>query len=183
MADPKQRKQLYVLGGLLAMAAVVWYFSFGWPKKVQGGFGNGQEMYQPIKAVDFGKAISDLDKARNTEYKSSGRNIFVAAPIPVPVTDAPKAEEPVVVYNQPQPPPPPPPPVLNMKFFGYGTLPSGGPREAFLLDGDEVHIVTEGEIVQNHLKITHIGNERIEFEDTNTGLRGSKQLEPMEPEK
>jgi len=74
-------------------------------------------------------------------------------------------------------PPPPPPAQLPMKFFGYGNLPSGGPRRAFLLDGEEVHIVGEGEVVLNHIRITHIGNERIEFIDTITGQPGSNQLE------
>ena len=64
-----------------------------------------------------------------------------------------------------------------MKFFGYGTLPSGGYRQAFLLDGDEVRIVSEGDTIQNHIRIVHIGNDRIEFEDTNTGLRNSAVLE------
>jgi len=64
-----------------------------------------------------------------------------------------------------------------MKFFGYGTLPSGGRRQAFLLDGDEVKIVSEGDTIQNHIRIVHIGNDRIEFEDTNTGMRNSVVLE------
>ncbi len=64
-----------------------------------------------------------------------------------------------------------------MKFFGYGNLPSGGPRRAFLLDGEDVLIVGEGETVQNHIRILHIGNESIEFEDTNTHQRGSNPIE------
>jgi len=40
-----------------------------------------------------------------------------------------------------------------------------------------VKIVIEGEIVQNHIRITHIGNDRIDFEDTNTGQHGSNPLE------
>jgi hypothetical protein len=66
---------------------------------------------------------------------------------------------------------------LAWKFFGYGNLPSGGPRQAFLLDGEEVRIVGEGETVLNHIRITKIGNDKIEFEDTNTHQTGSNQLE------
>jgi hypothetical protein len=43
--------------------------------------------------------------------------------------------------------------------------------------GEEVHIVSEGDVVLNHIRILHIGNERIDFEDTITGQRGSKNLE------
>jgi len=71
----------------------------------------------------------------------------------------------------------PPPPVLSMKFFGYGSLPTNGPRRAFLLDGEEIHIVEEGDTVQNHIRITHIGNDRIEYEDTLTGKKNSNNLE------
>jgi len=80
------------------------------------------------------------------------------------------------------PPPPPPPPVLNMKFFGLGTLPSSGPRRAFLQDGDDVFIVGEGDTVRNHIRITHIGNDRIEFEDTGTGAKSSAPLEMPPPQ-
>lgn len=75
------------------------------------------------------------------------------------------------------PPPEPPPPTLEMKFFGYGNMQSKGPRQAFLQDGEEVHIVSEGDTILNHLRITHIGNDHIEFEDINTGKKNSKTLE------
>jgi hypothetical protein len=79
----------------------------------------------------------------------------------------------------PQPPAPPPPADLPMVFFGYGMLPAGGARQAFLKDqsGDDVHIVSEGDVVLNHIRILHIGNDRIDFEDTSTGQKGSKNLE------
>jgi hypothetical protein len=66
-----------------------------------------------------------------------------------------------------------------MVFFGYGMLPAGGAREAFLKEeqGDAVFIVSEGDVVLNHIRILHIGNDKIDFEDTNTGQKGSKNLE------
>jgi hypothetical protein len=99
----------------------------------------------------------------------------VETPAGVPV----KPKDDFRVYNQPQPPPPPPPADLPMIFFGYGMLPAGGPRQAFLKEqtSDDVHIVSEGDLLLNHIKILHIGNERIEFEDINTGQKGSKNLE------
>lgn len=64
-----------------------------------------------------------------------------------------------------------------MKFFGLGTFPNPGPRRAFLQDGDDVRIVGEGDTVRNHIRITHIGNDRIEYEDINTGTKNSTALE------
>ena len=180
MADKKQQKQLMVLGALLLAAALVWYFYVG---KGSGGLGGPKVTmgpYTPINAHDYGKVFEQLKTAEATEYKPSGRNIFVAVALPPPVDPTLKAEAPKHEDVGPQPPPPPPPAQLSMKFYGYGTSPQGGPRRAFLLDGEEVHIVSEGEVVQNHIRITHIGNDRIEFEDLNTGQHGSNALE-MQP--
>jgi hypothetical protein len=175
MAYTKQQKELGTLVGLLLVAGLTWFFFAG----KGAGSPTGQTepyKYQPIDAQDYSVVLDRLRRAQSTEYKSSGRNIFVA--VPVKVAEPPKpVEPPPHLDSGPALPPPPPPPQLSMKFFGYGTLPSGGPRQAFLLDGDEVKIVSEGDTIQNHIRIVHIGNDRIEFEDTNTGLRNSAVLE------
>ena len=180
MADKKKQRELIVLAALVVFAALVWFFYFGHGPTTKTGSHFNPTAYAPINAQDFGKVFEQLRSAETTEYKSTGRNIFIAAPLPPPVDPNAKIAEPVHTPIGPTPPPPPPPPVLTMKFYGYGTLPQGGARRAFLLDGEEVRIVSEGEIVQNHIRILHIGNDRIEFEDTNTGLRGSNALE-MQP--
>ena len=176
MAQTKQKKEIIALAALLVVAAVVWYAYVGkGTETVTGVFFSGQ--YSPISAEDYGKPLRELADARATEYKASGRNIFIAAPPPPPpspvAVELPKPFTPV----GPQPPPPPPKPELGMKFFGLGTLPSPGPRRAFLQDGEDVHIVGEGDTVKNHIRITHIGNDRIEYEDINTGMKNTTNLE------
>jgi len=122
--------------------------------------------------------INGLAKAQATEYKSAGRNIFVMGAMPVEMAKRGPVKIPFAPQG-PKPPDPPKPPELPWVFFGYGMLPAGGARQAFLKENPEdvVHIVSEGDVVLNHLRIVHIGNEKIEFEDTNTGLKGSKNLE------
>jgi hypothetical protein len=175
MAYTKQQKELGTLVALLLVAGLTWFFFVG---KGAGSptAQSGAYKYQPIDAQDYSVVLDRLRRAQSTEYKPSGRNIFVAVPVKA-AEPPPKPVEPPHLDSGPTPPPPPPPPQLSMKFFGYGTLPSGGLRQAFLLDGDEVKIVTEGDTIQNHIRIVHIGNDRIEFEDTNTGLRNSAVLE------
>jgi hypothetical protein len=179
MARNKERTEVYVLGGLLVVAALVWYFAFAKNPATSSGFSVATGSYTPINAQDFGVVLGKLKSATMTEYKTSGRNIFVA--MAVPLTQGPTgsaaSQKPKIVNQGPQLPPPPPPAQLAWKFFGYGNLPSGGPRQAFLLDGEEVRIVGEGETVLNHIRIVRIGNDRIEFEDTNTHQTGSNQLE------
>jgi len=174
MADTKQRNQRITLAVLVVIAAMVWYFGFG-----RSGVGNttlsAAQNYQPINAQDYGVVFMQLGRTQTTEYKSNGRNIFTMMAVPVVTQGAPVKEAHRNIG--PPLPPPPPPATLPMKFFGYGSLPANGPRLAFLLDGEEVRIVEEGETVLNHIRITHIGNERIEFVDTLTGQHGSNNLE------
>ena len=185
MALPKQKKELIALAALLVVAILVWYFYFGKGGNIPGVISASGNNYTPINVEDYSLVFKQLDDARSTEYKSSGRNIFIAGPAPAaPSASAPGPEKPKAPTFQPKgpmPPPEPPPPQLTMKFFGYGTLPSNGPRRAFLLDGEEVHIVSEGDTIQNHIRITHIGNDRIEYEDINTGKKNSTNLEMPPP--
>jgi hypothetical protein len=176
MTYTKQQKELATLVALIFAAGLVWFFFVGKGSGTPTGPA-GPGAYRPIDAQDYSVVLDRLKKAQSTEYKPSGRNIFIAAPVkPVDVAPAAPVEPPHLTVG-PVLPPPPPPPQLAMKFFGYGTLPSGGRRQAFLLDGDEVKIVSEGDTIQNHIRIVHIGNDRIEFEDTNTGMRNSVVLE------
>jgi hypothetical protein len=178
MADAKQKKQLYALAGLFLAAVLVWYFQFS-RRPTAGGFSVDNRSYTPINAQDFSGVLEQLNKAQSTEYKTSGRNIFIAGAIPADPAAPQAIVKPVYRNVGPPPPPPPPPAQLSMTFFGYGNLPSGGPRQAFLLDGEEVRIVSEGDTLQNHIRILHIGNDTIEFEDINTHQRGSKSMEAM----
>lgn len=181
MALTRQKKEWIAFVGLLVVAGAVWYVA-SHPSAVSGSGPNKTTPLKQINAPDFGHIILNLEKARSTEYKIAGRNIFVMGP--TTVTNA--SNVPAIVKepyrNQgPMPPAPPPPPTLptGWVFYGYGTVPAGAQRLAFLKepDIDSPHIVTEGELLVNHIRVLHIGNDRIDFEDVNTGLRGSAKLE------
>ena len=76
-----------------------------------------------------------------------------------------------------QPPPPPPPSLpANVKFFGYGTVPNGTAKRAFLSDGEQVIIVGEGETLLGKYRILKIGNANLDFEEIATGRRGGLHL-------
>jgi hypothetical protein len=177
MAQTKQQRERILLAVLLVIAAVVWYFYFGRHQTTSAGLSVSGK-YTPIDAEDYSVIFKDMAASASTEYKPSGRNIFVAGPVPVATTASP-VKEVKRGMDLPTVPklPPPPPPVLAMKFYGYGSLPTNGPRRAFLLDGEDIRIVQEGDTLQNHIKITHIGNDRIEYEDTVTGQKNSTNLE------
>ncbi len=180
MALTKQQKELIALVALFLVVAVVWY-AYTRPSGVTGPGASRTAEFKQINAQDFGQIFVDLEKAQSAEYKSAGRNIFVMGRMPEETTPGAALTKVKELFRPqgPMPPPPPPPPVLPWIFFGYGAVPANGPRMGFLKENDSevVHIVNEGDLVLNHLRILRIGNERLDFEDINTGLKGSNNLE------
>src|SRR6266481_9737651 len=133
-----QKKQLVVLVALLLTAGFIWFLYFNNSKPVVTADARpATQNYQPI-GVDNPQLHKDpVERARKTEYKSSGRNIF-SRELPPP---------PPPLHPKPDPKPPILPPIkvepkvapLPVKFFGFGTVPNGTKRIAFFSDGEEVY--------------------------------------------
>ena len=180
MAQTKQQKEMIALAVLVVVGALVWFSYFNKSGASVNAFSE-HGPYVPIDAINYDPVFKDLTETQSAEYKPTGRNIFVAGPAPVTVSTNDKPAPPPHLPVGPQLPPPPPRPELNMKLFGVGSVPTSGPRRAFLLDKEEVRIVSEGDTLDNRIRITHIGNDRIEFEDINTGQKNSSNLELQPP--
>lgn len=178
----KQKKQIVVLAVLLLILVVVGYFYFDNGKPVvTADAGSAAQNYHVIPIDNLGIRTGPVDKARKTEYKSSGRNIFsreVPAPQPTKkqIDDAKKKQADDARRIAELPPPPPQVSKLPVKFFGYGTIPNGTVRVAFFSDADDVYIVKEGELLMNRFRILKINNTNLEYEDP-SGLRGTAPLE------
>jgi hypothetical protein len=176
-----QRRQIAALLVLLVIAGIVWHFRSANPAVIADTAAFVQN-YPPLAVDNPQLHWWKLEGSRKAEYKSNGRNIF--SPV-VPLTrvlaaqQVPKTVDP----NSIAPPVPsaPPPPALPVKFFGYGTVLPGGNRRAFFTDGDEVHIVGEGETLLGRYRILKIGNANLEFEEISTGRRASAALEEQGP--
>lgn len=117
-----------------------------------------------------------LKNSEEIEYKGAGRNIFRAeAEVVIP----PPVKNPVITENKnPALPPvytPPPPPPINLKFFGFANR-AGEPRQVFLLQGEDVFIAREGEVVNRRYKVVKINNSSVEIEDL---LGNNKQTIPL----
>src|SRR5260370_42566340 len=82
-----QKKQLIVLVVLLLTAGFIWFLYFNNSKPVVTADARPTaQNYQPI-GVDNPQLHKDgVEKARKTEYKSSGRNIFSRELPPKPLT-------------------------------------------------------------------------------------------------
>ena len=172
-----------LLAVLIAVAAGVWYYSTRGPSLLVSNavFDTGT-IYRPL-AVDNPELQRDkLQKSRDTEYKGTGRDLF--SELAPPPLETPKPQ-PDAQPAGPVIPPPPPAPALpaNVKFFGYGTIPNGTARRAFLSDGDQVFIVGEGDTLLGKFRVVKIGNANLDFEEIASGRRGTAALsdEPTAP--
>jgi hypothetical protein len=182
----KQHKPLIVLAVLLAIAGLVWFRYF---KSDNSGLtadaASASQGYQ-LPLFENPQLRKDrIEAARKTEYKGGSRNIFVAQAEPrALVAQQQPKEKPRKVGPEPPVPDPPPPPLTlppNMKFYGYGTVPNGTGRRAFLNDGEETYVVPEGGLLLNRFRILKVGNATLEFEELSTGRRGTAPLEEQAP--
>jgi hypothetical protein len=175
----KQQNKMIALVVLVAIAVAIWFWN-GRSGPAIAGAHAVMNSYTPMSVEGLTVQNWKIEKVRKTEYHPAGRNPFndVAPPPPAPKQLQPGDKN----YVAPTPPPPPPlelPP--NYKFFGYGTIPNGTARRAFLSDGEEVQIVAEGDTFLGRFRITKIGNATIEFEEISSGRQGHANMEDAGP--
>jgi hypothetical protein len=171
------------LAGLVLVAAMVWYFGGKGPAAAGDASSDPARPYRPLAVENPELQRAKLEASRKIEYKSAGRDLFSEI-APPPLERSMKMEEAHANVGPVQPPPPPPPALpANMKFFGYGTVPNGSARLAFLTDGEQVIIVGEGETLLGKYRVVKIGNANLDFEEIPSGRRGSTVLseEPAAP--
>ncbi|HEY8714357.1 MAG TPA: hypothetical protein VIM00_03205 [Candidatus Acidoferrum sp.] len=168
----KQKNQFILLAVLVVLMSLVWYFNRTKPAVVAGNSAAFQNVQ--LLAVENPQLHRDkMEAAQKTEYRSAGRNPFSEI-APPPQQQPGKKIEARLKYGPEQPPPPPPPALPgNMKFFGYGTVPNGTSKRAFLSDGEEVYIVAEGDTLLGRFRIVKINNGNLEFEEISSGRRAS----------
>ena len=171
----KQRTKLAMLFTLMLVAAGVFYFDAkGIPFSGKTSTFTAKN-YAPLPVENPELRRWKIDASRRTAYQSSGRDLFSASLPPAPVQRKPEPAPIAVIQPTPEPPPPALP--ANMKFFGYGTVPNGASKRAFLSDGEEVYIVGEGDTLLGRFRIVRIGNASLEFEELTSGRRNSASLD------
>ncbi len=95
-----------------------------------------------------------MRQAESLEYTGHGRNIFsqFSAPPAIPKPIAPIRQ----AHVDTGPPPPPPPPPINLGFYGYAAEKTGQ-KQVFLLQGDDIFIASEGDVVDRRYRVVKIG--------------------------
>jgi hypothetical protein len=172
----KQKKQIAVLIGLLLVLLIVaWYYVVSAPVVDRSAVSLART-YEPLGVESPVPHFWEIERARKTEYSKTVRNIFNPnSPPPPPDPKNVAASHPFV----PQGPPVPPVPVaptLPVTFFGYGTVPNGTSRRAFLTNKEDIYIVAEGDTLLGRFRILKINNASLEFEEISTGLKNTAPL-------
>lgn len=116
-----------------------------------------------------------LAKVQAVELAPAERDLFrygAATPV-VPVVEPakiiPKTQAQIQAEQarlNPGPPAPPPPPAITLKYYGYTAQRADGHKRAFFLDGDDIFVAAEGELIKKRYKVVRIGVNSVEVEDT-----------------
>ncbi len=134
--------------------------------------------YTPI-AVENPHIITErLEGLQHVEYKGSHRNIFSETPpprVPTPAEIAlAKAHEPPPIVSGP---PPIPALIVNEKFYGYVDDSRTGTRRAFFTNGEDIFICGIGDMLENRLRVTRIGNDTVELMEVSSSRRTTIPIE------
>lgn len=86
--------------------------------------------------------------------------------LPKPAEAAKLAEAKPADAGKPPAPVKPPPPPITFKFYGFINPARGGVKRAFFLDGEDIHVAAEGELIKKRYKVVRIGVNSVVVEDT-----------------
>lgn len=182
----KKKLEVMALGVLVIAAVVVWLGA--WKVRSAGDPPVTVLNNLPAFAVENPQVRWDeVKRAQETEYRNNGRNPFSAIAAPVSAPEGGKGKgTPASTHELIGPKYVPPPPVktiadwpANLKYFGYGAVPKGSPRRAFIRDmeNENIYIVPEGETLLGRYRIVKVGNVNLEFQEISSGLPGTTNLE------
>ncbi len=150
----------------------------------------GDDRPDPM-SIDPTLRLDLLAKVQAVELQGGQRNLFQfsTAP-PPPAATALKGPEPKVPVknvaaigkmeqkNAAAPGKAPVAPI-NLKYYGYSTVHGENAKKAFFLDGEDILVATEGEVLKKHYRVVRIGVSSVVMEDT---LSKTQQTLPLQEE-
>jgi hypothetical protein len=147
--------------------------------------GHRADDFRPSIKLPEGTDVTKIDPRLKTELlaklqkvplEGGARSVFDwgQAPVPPPpkvepikpeVIAAQKAQADAAALFAKEHPPKPTPPAIPLKFYGYANRLSGPARQAFFLDGDDIQIKSENDVIRGRYKIIRIGINSATVED------------------
>lgn len=133
--------------------------------------------------VDPTLRLDVLAKLQELEVDGVERSLFDFSAPPAPERPEPKIIPKPVVEPDPEPPEPierpkPPPPPIPLRFYGYISPASSTDRRAFFIEGEEIHVANEGDLISDRYKVDRIGVSSAEVTDTEHDNQQTLQLVP-----
>lgn len=131
-----------------------------------------------VSRIDPTLKLDLLAKLQEKDVSGGSRNVFEfsqpPAPPPPKVKPIVPQVKPVDLATAPPPPPPAgdvkppkaPPTTIPLKFYGYAGTTRSGKRSAFFLDGEDIFVASETEVIRNRYKVVRIGVNSAVVEDT-----------------
>ncbi|HVO99661.1 MAG TPA: hypothetical protein VMT15_16430 [Bryobacteraceae bacterium] len=155
--------------------------------KLETRSGHRADDFRPSLKLPDGVDVTKIDPTLKLELlarlqkiplEGGSRSVFDygAPPVPPPPPVAPIKPGMIVVNGQqvpagsvaPPAPVKPQAPPIPLKFYGYANRLSGAARQAFFLDGDDIQIKGENDVIRGRYKIIRIGINSAVVEDLQT---------------
>jgi hypothetical protein len=166
-----------VLVVLAIVSGIIWYFNTrdtSSAASVVSVDGN----YVPMTVENPSLHLEQLEALRHVEYTGSHRNIFSETPPPhIPTPEEVRKAQANAPPIMPAPPQLPPPVQVDVKFYGYIDDPRTGARRAFFTDGENIFIAGIGDMLENRLRVTKIGNDTVELMEVSSSRRTTIPIE------
>lgn len=153
--------------------------------RLNPGTGSQPQELDPLR-VDPRLPLEMLERVRHAEVAAVHRNLFdFGAPpprvrepkiVPAPVSALPKPPEPAPMREGVASPPSPPVP---LKYYGFVAPQPDGARKAFFLEGEEIFVAGEGDVIRKRYKVVRISPTSAEIEDLESHHRQTLRLEEL----
>ncbi len=136
-----------------------------------------------LSSIDPTLRLDLLAKLEEVTVQGGGRSLFEFAPVALPAKPEAKVIPQPVVQPVPFPTLPaaqekPPAPPIPLKFYGYITPFRQGSRRAFFLDGDQILVGSEGDVLKQRYRVVKIGLNSVVMEDLEFKAEQTLPLEP-----
>jgi hypothetical protein len=158
--------------------------TFSGPRVATRSGSRGDNFLPTLKLAE-GTDITKIDPTLKTELlaklqkvplEGGARSVFDWGQAPVPPPPPVAKIDPKVIEDQKRRdedaakiamlnPPKPKPPAIPLKFYGYANRSTGPVRQAFFLDGEDIQIKAENDVIRGRYKIIRIGINSAVVED------------------
>jgi hypothetical protein len=151
---------------------------------------NKEDQIDPSK-IEPNVRLDLLAKVQDAKKAGSDRNLFEFGTEKPKEVAALTGAEPIIKPLRPMgppdlppppgpplPPPPKPLPAINTKYYGFATPSKSGHRRGFFMEGDNILIKAEGEMLTKEYKIVKLESGSVTVQDTDS--KRTKTLQMVE---